>query len=101
VAELAEFCSLGGRGPVIVGTPERVADELELWMEETGLDGFNLCFALMPESFEDMAELLIPELQRRGRFKREYRPGTYREKLFSRGPHLPPGHRGAGFRRTA
>jgi alkanesulfonate monooxygenase len=53
----------------------------------------------MPETFADVVEHLIPELQRRGAFKTEYRPGTYREKLFGRSPRLQDNHPGAARRR--
>jgi alkanesulfonate monooxygenase len=72
---------------------------LESWAEEADLDGFNLAYALMPETFEDVVEHLVPELQRRGMFKRKYKPGTYREKLFGRGPRLGATHPAAASRR--
>jgi long-chain alkane monooxygenase len=100
VRELAQHVGIGGRGPVFVGAPARIADELEAWAEATGVDGFNLAYALMPESFADFVELVVPELQRRGRYKREYQPGTLREKLFEPGRALLPGnHPGAAYRR--
>jgi FMN-dependent oxidoreductase (nitrilotriacetate monooxygenase family) len=98
VREVAEHVSIGGIGPVIVGSPASVADELERWIDETGLDGFNLCFAVRPETFADVSDLLVPELQRRGRYKRAYRSGTLREKLFGGAARLAPPHVGAGFR---
>jgi long-chain alkane monooxygenase len=94
IREIAEFVGLGGRGPVVVGSPEQVADQLEQWIAETGIDGFNLTYAVMPETYENIVELLIPELQRRGIYKKEYRPGTLREKLFEKGPYLPETHPG-------
>lgn len=81
VDELADFGLIGGDGPVAVGSPETVADQLEEWVDETGIDGFNLAAAIVPETFEQVVDLLVPELQRRGRFKREYAPGTLRDKL--------------------
>ncbi|MNW14983.1 Dimethyl-sulfide monooxygenase [compost metagenome] len=45
-----------------------------------------------------MVELLVPELQKRGVYKTEYRSGTLREKLFGDGPRLPANHPGAGYR---
>lgn len=84
VREVAEHVSIGGIGPVVVGSPATVADQLETWIEETGLDGFNLAFAVRPETFVDIVDLLVPELQRRGRYKTAYAPGTLREKLFGR-----------------
>jgi alkanesulfonate monooxygenase len=85
VRQVAEHVSIGGIGPVIVGSPQTVADELEAWIEETDLDGFNLAFAVRPETFADIADLLVPELQRRGRYKKAYQQGTLREKLFGQG----------------
>jgi alkanesulfonate monooxygenase len=92
IRELAEHCAIGGRGPVFVGSPGEIADQLELWADATGVDGFNLAYAVMPESFEDFVRLVIPELQRRNRFKRAYRDGALREKLFRQGPRLPSTH---------
>jgi FMN-dependent oxidoreductase (nitrilotriacetate monooxygenase family) len=85
--ELADFALIGGDGPVSVGSPQTVADHLEAWVEATGIDGFNLAAAVVPETFEQVVDLLVPELQRRGRFKRAYAPGTLREKL---GGHAVP-----------
>ncbi|MBN8943082.1 MAG: LLM class flavin-dependent oxidoreductase [Rhizobiales bacterium] len=94
IRELAEWTSIGARGPVSVGSPATVADALEQWAEATGVDGFNLGAVVIPETFEDAAALLVPELQRRGRFKTRYRDGTLREKLFGRGARLPVSHPG-------
>jgi FMN-dependent oxidoreductase (nitrilotriacetate monooxygenase family) len=98
VRELAEHVAIGGRGPLFVGSPAQVADTLIAWVETTGIDGFNLAYAVTPESFEDFVELVVPELQRRGVYKHDYRPGTYREKLFGRGPHIAAPHRAAQYR---
>jgi alkanesulfonate monooxygenase len=84
VREVAEHVSIGGIGPVIVGSPATVADQLEGWIDDTDLDGFNLAFVVRPETFVDVADFLVPELQRRGRYKKAYEPGTLREKLFGR-----------------
>ncbi|HEX3882986.1 MAG TPA: LLM class flavin-dependent oxidoreductase [Stellaceae bacterium] len=98
VRELAQHVAIGGRGPLFVGSPEQIADTLIDWVEKTDIDGFNLAYAVTPESFDDFVELIVPELQRRGAFKREYRPGTYREKLFGAGPHLLSSHPAARYR---
>ena len=82
VREVAEHVSIGGIGPVIVGSPATVADQLEAWIDETDLDGFNLAFVVRPETFADVVDLVVPELQRRGRYKNGYVKGTLREKLF-------------------
>jgi alkanesulfonate monooxygenase len=93
VRAVAEHVGIGGIGPVLVGTPASVADEIEAWIEQTGVDGLNLAFAVSPESFEDIADLLVPELTRRGRYKSAYQQGTLREKLFGPGrARLIPPH---------
>ncbi len=97
VREVAEHVSIGGIGPVIVGSPATVAEELEGWIEDTGLDGFNLAFVVRPETFVDVADLLVPELQRRGRYKTAYEKGTLREKLFGNA-RLGPEHPAASHR---
>ncbi|CAN7587802.1 LLM class flavin-dependent oxidoreductase [Duganella sp. LjRoot269] len=95
VREAAEFIGLGGRGPVLVGDPQQVADQLEAWQEETDIDGFNLAFAIADESMRDVVELIVPELQRRGRYRTEYTGGTLRHQVFERGPYLSPLHEGS------
>ena len=82
VREIAKHAALGGRGPVVVGSPEEVAEELIAWVDETDVDGFNLAYAVTPETFTDFVDLVVPELQRRGRYKLDYASGTLREKLY-------------------
>ncbi|WP_277053189.1 LLM class flavin-dependent oxidoreductase [Zestomonas thermotolerans] len=94
VGEAAEFISLGGRGPVLVGSAATVADSLEEWLDNTGIDGFNLTYAVAHDDLRAVVEHLVPELQRRGRYPLEYPEGTLRHKLFGRGDRLPPEHRG-------
>ena len=98
VGEVAEFIGLGGASPIIVGSPGRVADALQMWMTEADLDGFNLTYQVMPETFTDFINLVVPELQRRGLYKHAYAPGTYREKLFGAGPRLAAPHPAAAVR---
>ncbi len=59
-----------------------MADALAGWVAEADVDGFNLSRTVMPECLEDFIELVVPRLQERGMYKRAYREGTYREKLF-------------------
>jgi hypothetical protein len=75
-----------------------VADALQQWQTDTGLDGFNLASITHPGTFRDVVDLLVPELQRRGAYKTAYTEGTLREKLFGRGPKLPAYHHGASHR---
>lgn len=99
VRELANFVGIGGMGPLIVGTPEQVADSLEQWIADTDVDGFNLAYATTPDTFKDFVDLVVPELQNRVLLKTEYEDGTLREKLFEKGkPRLPENHIGAKYR---
>jgi FMN-dependent oxidoreductase (nitrilotriacetate monooxygenase family) len=95
VREAAKFIGLGGRGPVLVGDPGEIADQLESWLIDTGADGFNLAFALAHESMRDVVELVVPELQRRGRYRKDYAGGTLRRQLLGRGDRLPAQHPGS------
>ncbi|WP_146553619.1 LLM class flavin-dependent oxidoreductase [Rummeliibacillus sp. SL167] len=97
--ELANFAGIGGLGPVFVGTPEKIADEFEEWIDDTDIDGFNLAYAITPGTFEDIVEFVIPELQKRGIFKKEYDEGTLREKLFGESSYLRPDHIGHKYKR--
>ncbi|MET0698328.1 MAG: NtaA/DmoA family FMN-dependent monooxygenase [Mycobacterium sp.] len=62
----------------IVGTPEQVADEIEVWFTQRAADGFNVNFDIFPSGLEQVADHLVPELQRRGIFRREYETTTLR-----------------------
>jgi len=98
--KLLQMMVLGSRQAPIVGSPTRVADELQAWVAETDVDGFNLSRTVIPECVEDFVALVVPELQSRGVPQRGYAPGTLRQKLF--GPdqaRLPASHPAAAFRR--
>ncbi len=72
----------GQRGHrVVIGTPFEVADALEAWFRGGAADGFNLMPLTFPRGLEDIVELLIPELQRRGLFRKDYEGKTLRENL--------------------
>lgn len=94
----ARHVALAGSCPLVVGSPDHVADELETLREDTGVDGFNLTRQVVPETFVDFVDLVVPELQRRGVFKRGYAPGTLREKLFGHTANLQPPHPAASHR---
>src|SRR6202166_2648510 len=86
VREVAQHVGIGGIGPLVVGSPEQVADAIEAWFDRTDVDGLNVPFAVSPGDFEDISDMLVPELARRGRYKASDQPGTLREKLFGAGP---------------
>jgi FMN-dependent oxidoreductase (nitrilotriacetate monooxygenase family) len=65
----------------VVGSPQQVADTMELWFRERGADGFNVVPPLLPGGFEDFVTLIVPELQKRGLLREEYEGKNYRENL--------------------
>ena len=72
----------GGVGHrIVVGTPEQIADTMIEWVDNGAADGFNVMPDVLPEGFDDFADLVIPELRRRGRFRTEYEGTTLRENL--------------------
>ncbi|MBB3562628.1 FMN-dependent oxidoreductase (nitrilotriacetate monooxygenase family) [Rhizobium sp. BK512] len=90
---------LGSRMKPIVGSPEQVADTLQRWIEEGGIDGFNLARTVTPESLNDFVDLVVPVLQERGLFKADYAEGPLRQKLFGGNGRLSASHPAAQFRR--
>jgi FMN-dependent oxidoreductase (nitrilotriacetate monooxygenase family) len=66
---------------VVWGTPQSIADDLQEWLEAGACDGFNLLFAHYPKPLEEFVDLVVPELQRRGIFRREYEGTTLRQNL--------------------
>ncbi|WP_296511145.1 LLM class flavin-dependent oxidoreductase [Acinetobacter oleivorans] len=98
IEEIANWNSLGGNGPVLVGSAETVSDGLQQWVEDTDIDGFNLAYILAHQTFADVVKFIVPELQKRGVYQTSYAQGTLREKLFGAGPYLPENHRGAKYR---
>jgi FMN-dependent oxidoreductase (nitrilotriacetate monooxygenase family) len=81
-----DFVQHSGRGtiremPQFIGTPKEIADGLEEWFAGAACDGFVLCATHMPGAYEDFARLVVPELQRRGLFHRDYEGATLRENL--------------------
>lgn len=98
VREIADFGVPGARAPFILGTPSEVADELISWVDETGIDGFNLVRIVSPGSLQRFVDMVVPELQSRGAFKTQYQEGTLRDKLFGSGPLLNTRHPGGALR---
>lgn len=92
VRELAEFGGIGGLGPVLVGSGESIADQLEYWVDTTGIDGFNLAYAVTPGTFQDVIDHVVPVLQDRGEYPTSHTAGTLRQRLFNRGDRVPGNH---------
>lgn len=80
VRQLAQ--RLGGYGGLaFVGTAQTIADEMQEWLESEGSDGFNVMFPWLPGGLDAFVDKVVPELQRRGIFRREYEGRTLRENL--------------------
>lgn len=71
----------GYSGLAFVGTVETVADEMQKWLDEDASDGFTVVLPYLPQGLDDVAEKLVPELQRRGIFRKDYEGSTLREHL--------------------
>jgi len=97
-ATIGDFARMT-RGLRLIGTPEQIADELEIWAAE-GVGGFNIVYALLPGTFADFIDHVVPVLQHRGLMQRDYAPGTLREKLFGASAHLPERHPARKHRRS-
>jgi alkanesulfonate monooxygenase len=83
----------------MVGDAASVADQMQAWLEAEACDGFNVMFPYLPAGLDDFVNLVVPELQRRGLFRREYEGTTLRDHLglprpaprFFPEPRLPGG----------
>ncbi|KAJ5642856.1 Xenobiotic compound monooxygenase DszA family [Penicillium longicatenatum] len=99
---VGEMASIGGLGPVAIGTAAQVADVMEAWINEADIDGFNLAYVTAPGTFEDVVDLLVPELRRRGLYPAKAEtadPLTARERLFGKGhSRLGPDHVGSRYK---
>jgi FMN-dependent oxidoreductase (nitrilotriacetate monooxygenase family) len=81
LGEIARKLANSGAVPTIAGTATQVADQLEDWFVAGAADGYNLMFPLLPEDWLNFTDKVVPELQRRGIFRTEYEPGTFRDRL--------------------
>jgi FMN-dependent oxidoreductase (nitrilotriacetate monooxygenase family) len=83
---IRDFIDVSGRGttrehPCFVGDPKGVADQLEEWFTGRACDGFVLAATHMPGAYEDFSRLVVPELQRRGLYHKDYEGPTLRDNL--------------------
>ncbi|THT99621.1 LLM class flavin-dependent oxidoreductase [Lampropedia puyangensis] len=98
LGDIARYIGVGGLHPTFVGGPATVADALEQYAEESGVDGFNFAYAIKPGTFEDFVQYLSPELRKRGRIQpRPAQPQTLRERLQGQ-PQLRKDHPGRKWR---
>ncbi|KAL3459627.1 luciferase-like domain-containing protein [Aspergillus heterothallicus] len=100
---VAQEIAIGGPHARAIGSPKTVADILERWVEESGIDGFNLSYAIAPADFEDIVKYLLPELRRRGVFWNDYVATTTRENFLQdgKGPRLRDDHPGSQYKWAA
>lgn len=97
--DLMKLVGLSGGGPLLMGTPEQLAETFQQWVQ-AGVDGFNLAYMVTPGSFADFVDGVVPVLQRRGLMQTEYQGGTLREKLMGPGrARLREPHPAARYRR--
>ena len=71
----------GFSGLAFVGTPKTITDEMSIWLAEEAADGFTVVFPFLPQGLDDVTQGLVPELQRRGLFRKDYEGTTLREHL--------------------
>lgn len=96
---IGKTVALGASGPVPVGTPEEVADEMQRWVEIADLDGFNIGHITTPGTWEDVVDLLVPELRKRGLYAPQDESGTMRERVYGPGnSRLRDDHYGSIFK---
>ena len=101
---IAENASIGGLGPVSVGSPATVADEVKRRVGEADVDGFIIRYVTTSESFEDVIDLLVPEMRRREIYaeiadEEKDEEWTAREKVYGNGQKgLRDDRTGAGYK---
>jgi len=96
---IATFGDLAAGPFFVCGAPEEVADEIERWLDDVGIDGINLRQFHSFDTARDFIELVAPILRRRGRLRERYVEGeTLRDRIFGAGDRLPERHGGARYR---
>ncbi|KAF2011172.1 DszA family xenobiotic compound monooxygenase [Aaosphaeria arxii CBS 175.79] len=101
VRNLGRLVAIGGSGAMPKGSPSQVADIFEQWVDIADVDGFNIAYVTSPGSFEDVTELLTPELRKRGLLDdpitEDAEVLTYRERIYGKGQKRlrndHPGHK--------
>ena len=81
IRQLAQYVGGSFSTLELTGTPSMIADHMEEWLLTEGSDGFNVMFPYLPGGLDDFVDRVVPELQRRGLFRREYEGATLRENL--------------------
>ncbi len=81
VRELAQYVGGSFGSLEMIGTPAMIADQMEEWLITEASDGFNIMFPFLPQGLDDFVDRVVPELQRRELFRREYTGTTLRDHL--------------------
>ncbi|WP_372715757.1 LLM class flavin-dependent oxidoreductase [Immundisolibacter sp.] len=81
VRQLAQYVGAAFGSLEMIGTPSLIADQMQEWLETRACDGFNVMFPYLPGGLDDFVDQVVPELQRRGLFRRAYEGTTLRENL--------------------
>ena len=79
--ELLGYLAAGGGHLILIGTPEEIVDQMEIWFKQGVADGFNLMSPSLPSSLEDFVDMIVPALQKRGLFREAYQGTTLREHI--------------------
>ena len=92
--------AISGAHPRAIGSPTTVADIMQTWIDEAGVDGFNISYATTPGTFDDLITHLWPELKRRGVLQEEYAGHSMRENYLQdgKGPRAREGHPARKYR---
>ncbi|MEM9265112.1 MAG: LLM class flavin-dependent oxidoreductase, partial [Cyanobacteria bacterium P01_F01_bin.13] len=83
VKEAALYYAMGMGMPILYGTAADIADKIEYFVDEGGADGFMLIATYTPGCYEEFVDMVVPELQRRGRYRTEYTGSTLRDNLLA------------------
>ena len=75
------FRAARGRMAIVRGSASDIADHMEAWFRGGACDGFNIMPPYLPGALDDFCEMVMPELRRRGLFRRSYTGRTLRENL--------------------
>jgi len=81
IRRLYQVVALGRGHRVVVGTAADIVDQMESWQTAQAADGYNIIPSHLPSGIDDFVDLVVPELQRRGLFRRAYQGTTLRENL--------------------
>jgi FMN-dependent oxidoreductase (nitrilotriacetate monooxygenase family) len=96
---LSTFGDLAAGPFFAVGAPEEVADEIERWLDDVGIDGINLRQYHSFDTARDFIELVVPVLRQRGRLRERHVEGSsLRDRIFGEGDRLPDRHHATRYR---